>query len=56
MESNIGFYRYENKNITNYEMPYYPINLNVLRNIKHLKYEFENNTPKKIDGKFVVLI
>jgi len=56
MKSDIGFYRYENKNNTDYEMPYYPINVSVLNNIKHLKYEFENNTPKKIDGKFVVLI
>jgi len=53
----IGYFKYENKlNEITTEIPYYPINSFLLNNLKHVKYEFENNQPKKINGKLVVLI
>jgi hypothetical protein len=57
MKNKIGFYKYENSFIkSNYELPYYPINESILKNLKHLKYDMENNKFKKINGKLVVLI
>ena len=57
MKNKIGFYKYENSFIkSNYELPYYPINESILKNLKHLKYDMENNKLKKINGKLVVLI
>ncbi len=53
----IGYFKYENKlNEITTEIPYYPINNFLLNNLTHVKYEFENNQPKKINGKLVVLI
>lgn len=58
--NNIGYYKYESKNETiNQFLDYYPINktiLEYLKKEKFIKYEFENNKPKTINGKLIVLI
>ena len=56
----IGFYKYENSNKLVVEcVREYPITADIINYItqkKDIKFEFENNEPKLIDGKFVVLI
>jgi len=56
-KTDIGYFKYESsipKKLT--EIPYYPINDIILNSLEHIKYEFENNVQKKINGKLVVLI
>ena len=60
MSCEIGFYKYETINGKNFEfIDYYPINDFIkkhLNTVGKIKYEFEKNEPKKINGKLVVLI
>ena len=60
MNCNIGFYKYETSKDKNFNfIDYYPINeevKNYLSSSGNIKYEFENNSPKIIDGKLVILI
>jgi hypothetical protein len=57
MVSKIGFFKYENLMSKNsFDLPYYPIDESILKSVKHFKYEMENELPKKINGKYVVLI
>ena len=52
----IGYYKYENSFSSFEVLPIYPINNEILKELKHYKYEFDNGLPKKINGKYVVLI
>lgn len=60
MDFEIGFYKYETSVEKNLSfIDYYPINDDVKKHLDEvgkIKYEFENNLPKKINGKLVVLI
>lgn len=60
MNNEIGFYKYGATNGVNYEFIHpYPIDKKTLENLKkngNIKYEFENNKLKKINGKLVVII
>jgi hypothetical protein len=56
----IGYYKYETSNKTFYNLcDEYPITehiINYLKKSNHVKIEFEQNQPKLINGKFVVLV
>jgi DNA gyrase/topoisomerase IV subunit A len=52
----LEYYKYENSFSFFEILPMYPINNEILKELKHYKYEFDNGLPKKINGKYVVLI